>query len=93
LELQLVAQLFATLGAGWAIAIDGVSFLAAGAIVFSLRKYTPVAKPSSESTINELKNGWREFTSHKWIVAIVAASYCVVARTFRLFNYWTISCK
>ena len=69
----------ATLGAGWAIAIDGISFLVAGALVFSLRKYTPVAKPSSESTLKELKNGWREFTSHKWIVAIVAASTILFA--------------
>jgi MFS family permease len=69
----------ATLGAGWAIAIDGISFLVAGALVFSLRKYTPVAKPSSESTLKELRNGWREFTSHKWIVAIVAASTILFA--------------
>jgi MFS family permease len=69
----------ATLGAGWAIAIDGISFLSAGALVFSLRKYTPVAKPSSESTIKEIKNGWKEFISHKWIVAIVAASTLMYA--------------
>jgi MFS family permease len=69
----------ATLGAGWAIAIDGISFLSAGALVFSLRKLTPVAKPSSESTLKELKNGWKEFTSHKWIVAIVAASTLMYA--------------
>lgn len=71
--------LVATLGAGWAIAIDGLTFLTAGLIVFSLRKYTPVAKPSSESTLHEIKNGWREFTSHKWIVAIVAASTVMYA--------------
>ena len=69
----------ATLGAGWAIAIDGISFLCAGAIVFSLRKYTPVAKPSSESTLQEIKNGWKEFTSHKWIVTVVAASTLLYA--------------
>lgn len=69
----------ATLGAGWAIAIDGITFLCAGFIVFSLRKFTPVAKPSSESTFKELKSGWREFKSHKWIVAIVAASTIIFA--------------
>ena len=69
----------ATVGAGWAIAIDGISFLCAGAIVFSLRKYTPVAKPSSESTLQEIKNGWKEFTSHKWIVTVVAASTLLYA--------------
>lgn len=64
----------ATVGPGWAIAIDGLSFIFAGGIVFSLRKFTPVAKPSSESTLKEIKSGWKEFTSHKWIVAIVLAS-------------------
>ena len=71
--------LVATLGAGWAIALDGLTFLTAGLIVFSLRKYTPVAKPTSESTLREIKNGWREFTSHRWIVAIVAASTVMYA--------------
>ena len=69
----------ATVGAGWAIAIDGISFLLAGALVFSLRKYTPIAKPTSESTLKELKSGWREFTSHRWIVAIVASSTILFA--------------
>ena len=71
--------LVATVGAGWAIAIDGLTFLFAGLIVFSLRKYTPVAKPISESTLLEIKSGWREFISHKWIVAIVSASTVMYA--------------
>jgi predicted MFS family arabinose efflux permease len=71
--------LVATVGAGWAIAIDGLTFLLAGSIVFSLRKLTPVAKPSSESTLKEIRHGWREFRSHKWIVAIVAASTIMYA--------------
>ncbi|MBU6264398.1 MAG: MFS transporter [Actinomycetales bacterium] len=71
--------LVALYGAGWAIAIDGVSFIVAGLVVYSLRKHTPVAKPTSESTFRELKSGWKEFTSHKWIVAIVAASTILFA--------------
>lgn len=71
--------LVALYGAGWAIVIDGISFILAGLVVYSLRKYTPVAKQTSESTLKELKSGWREFTSHKWIVAIVAASTIIFA--------------
>ena len=71
--------LVATVGAGWAIAIDGLTFLFAGLLVFSLRKYTPIAKPSSDSTLQEIRHGWREFISHKWIVAIVAASTIMYA--------------
>lgn len=71
--------LVALYGAGWAIVIDGVSFIIAGLVVYSLRKNTPVAKPTSESTFRELMSGWKEFTSHKWIVAIVAASTILFA--------------
>ena len=71
--------LVALYGAGWAIVIDGVSFIIAGLVVYSLRKNTPVAKPTSESTFRELKSGWKEFMSHKWIVAIVAASTILFA--------------
>lgn len=71
--------LVATVGAGWAIAIDGITFVIAGLIVYSLRKATPVAKRTSDSTFKELRSGWREFKSHKWIVAIVAASTILFA--------------
>ncbi len=71
--------LVATVGAGWAIAIDGMTFLLAGLIVYTLRSYTPVAKARGESTLKELRSGWREFTSHRWIVAIVAASTIMYA--------------
>jgi len=71
--------LVASVGAGWAIAIDGLTFLVAGFLVYSLRKATPVAKASGESTFKELKSGWREFKSHKWIVAIVASSTILFA--------------
>ena len=74
--------LVASFGAGWAIAIDGITFLIAGAIVYSLRNETPpanISKGSNESTLSELKNGWREFRSHKWIVAIVASSTILFA--------------
>lgn len=71
--------LVATVGAGWAILIDGLTFVTAGAIVYSLRAFTPIAKESSESTFQELKSGWREFKSHKWIVAIVASSTVLFA--------------
>lgn len=71
--------LVASVGAGWAIAIDGLTFLVAGFLVYSLRKATPVAKASGESTFKELKSGWREFKSHRWIVAIVASSTILFA--------------
>jgi len=78
--------LVASVGPGWAIFIDGLSFMFAGILVYSLRKLTPVAKSSSESTFKELRTGWKEFKTHKWIVAIVAASTIIMAAERSIYS-------
>ena len=65
--------LVAAIGPGWAIFIDGCSFLLAGGLVYSLN-VSAMPNKTRESNWNELRSGWQEFISHKWIVAIVAAS-------------------
>lgn len=69
--------LVATVGSGWAILIDGVSFLIAGGLVFSLRRF---ARPhdSGESPIRDLVDGWKVFISYRWIVAVVVAFSFIV---------------
>jgi MFS family permease len=67
-------------------AIDGLSFMFAGILVYSLRKLTPVVKSSSESTFKELRTGWKEFKTHKWIVAIVAASTVIMAAERSIYS-------
>jgi len=69
--------LVATIGSGWAIAVDAVSFLIAGGLVFSVRH---LSRPhvSGESMLADLAHGWREFTSHRWVVVIVAAFSFIV---------------
>ena len=62
----------ATIGPGWAIIIDGVTFLIAGLLVYSMRSATPVVERSeSSSTIHEIKTGWREFSSRRWVFLVV----------------------
>ena len=78
--------LVASVGPGWAIFIDGLSFIFAGILVYTLRKLTPVAKSSSESTFKELRTGWKEFKTHKWIVAIVAASTVIMAAERSIYS-------
>ncbi|MFM1750861.1 MAG: hypothetical protein RLY80_893 [Actinomycetota bacterium] len=78
--------LVASVGPGWAIFIDGLSFMFAGILVYSLRKLTPVVKSSSESTFKELRTGWKEFKTHKWIVAIVAASTVIMAAERSIYS-------
>ncbi len=72
--------LVATLGAGWAIFLDGVTFLIAGLLVFALRAATPVNKPEEhESTFQQLKTGWREFRTRTWVFVIVISFSFLVA--------------
>ncbi|MFQ5698955.1 MAG: MFS transporter [Myxococcota bacterium] len=62
--------LVATVGAGWAIAIDAASFGVSAALVASLRpRSQPRATPSS--VLRDLRQGWREFTSHRWLWTVV----------------------
>jgi len=72
--------LVATLGAGWAIFIDGITFIIAGLIVFSMRSATPVAShDKDESTLHQLRTGWREFSSRTWVFVIVISFSFLVA--------------
>lgn len=70
--------LIAAFGSGPAIVIDGLTFLVAGALVFSFRRITP-AKPSGESMIRDLNHGWKTFISFRWLWVIVASFSMVVA--------------
>lgn len=64
-------------GSGWAIAVDSLTFLTAGVLVFSVRH---LSRPheSGESMLGDLAHGWRVFVSYKWVVAIVAAFSFIV---------------
>ncbi len=69
--------LVALIGSGWAIAIDGLSFLVAGLLVFSIR-HRSTGTTSGESIVDDLLHGWRVFTSYRWVVVVVAAFSIIV---------------
>ena len=64
--------LVATLGSGIAIAIDSITFLVAGLLVFSFRHVSLPSK-SEDSMLSDLTHGWRVFLSYRWVVVIVAS--------------------
>jgi MFS family permease len=70
----------ATIGAGWAMVTDGISFLIAGSLVFTLRKYGKTREKTEHSpgVLDDLIHGWREFISRSWVVAVVAG-YSIIA--------------
>jgi len=64
--------LVATVGAGWGLLIDAISFFLAGMIVWFL----PIlgkAQDASPGILHDLIVGWREFISRSWVIAMVFA--------------------
>lgn len=70
--------LIAAFGAGWALVIDGLTFLVAGLLVFTFRHVAP-AQPSGESMMRDLNHGWKTFISFRWLWVVVAAFGIIMA--------------
>jgi len=64
--------LVATVGAGWGLLVDAISFFIAGAIVWNL-PIIGIAKDGSPGILHDLIVGWREFISRSWVIAMVFA--------------------
>ena len=69
----LAGVVVATLGGGWAIAVDALSF--AGAAVCMARLNLPAQlpdPPARPGLIRDLREGWNEFRARSWVVIVVA---------------------
>jgi MFS family permease len=67
----LAGLIVATIGPGWAFAIDGLSFLMSAGFLLAMRP-APVTIPGRRSFVAELADGWREVISRRWVVASIA---------------------
>jgi MFS family permease len=65
--------LVATVGPGWALAIDGVTFGVSAAFLARLSLPKRLAREAS-SFVHDLRAGWVEFRSRSWVWSIVAAA-------------------
>lgn len=77
--------LVATVGAGTTLAIDGLSFGLSALLIVSL-KPKPQAEPEEASLLQDLRLGWHEFISHKWLWTIVLQFSIVVAAMEAVFG-------
>jgi MFS family permease len=62
------------LGTGWALGIDALTFIVAGAMILPLAKLPQTGQAEAGEKVNfiyELKTGWKEFSSRSWLVVIV----------------------
>jgi MFS family permease len=64
--------LVVTVGSGWAIAYDALSFLVAAYCMSRLR-LPALERTEPTSVLHDLRIGWSEFTSRTWVWVIVAA--------------------
>ena len=55
-----------------AIAIDSVTFFISAALIASMRLAGTV-RSATKSIVGDLRDGWREFISRPWVVAIIAS--------------------
>ena len=72
--------LVATTGSGIALMIDAVSFFVAGLIVFSLRHLDTnqeIDPDERTSMLVQLREGWHEVSSRRWILICVGAASLV----------------
>ena len=70
----------AAIGSGWAIVLDGFTFLIAGILVIQLRKFgnRREVTENSPTVLEDLRDGWVEFKSRSWVVVVVLG-YSIIA--------------
>ncbi|MFB6890440.1 MFS transporter [Kitasatospora sp. NPDC056327] len=71
--------LTAAFGAGWVLALDAVCFLAAAALRFLLEPRSPAAPAEGGGMLRDLREGWQEFASRRWLWVVVVQFSVLVA--------------
>ncbi|UQI45304.1 MFS transporter [Streptomyces sp. HU2014] len=78
LGLALSGAVVARVGAGWALALDALSFLASAVLIAGVRPVRAHRRRGGSGWA-DLREGWREFTSRQWLWVVVAQYAFVVA--------------
>lgn len=65
--------LVATIGSGWAIAFDALTYFASAALLAQMRIHVP-ARDERAGFVRELREGWDEFRSRTWLWLVVVAA-------------------
>jgi MFS family permease len=65
--------LVVTVGPGWALAVDGTTYLAAAALLVRVRIPAPPARADRPGAIADLREGWTYFRRTEWLWVVVLA--------------------
>ncbi|MFG3013839.1 MFS transporter [Streptomyces cinerochromogenes] len=77
LGLALSGVVVAWVGAGWALALNAVSFVVSAVLTVRLR--LPARPVETSSVWADLREGWQEFSSRQWLWVVVVQCTAVVA--------------
>ncbi|WP_258065665.1 MULTISPECIES: MFS transporter [unclassified Rathayibacter] len=66
------AALVALVGPGWGLAVDAAGFALAAVLYSRVRLPRTVRSGPGASVLADLREGWREFTSRRWVWIVVA---------------------
>ena len=69
----IAALLVVSVGPGWALAVDAVTWLVAGLVMLKVKVPAREASGEQSSTWTELREGWTFFRSTTWLWVVVAA--------------------
>ena len=69
--------LVVTMGAGWAVAIDGLTFLLAAALLLLVKLPPPLPKEERSTMVDDLREGWRYFRGTTWLWVVVVG-FCLL---------------
>jgi MFS family permease len=66
--------LVAATSPGWALAFDGATYLVSAVVFAGMRLPPRAASIEAPNMLRELREGWTEFVSHRWLWVIVVAA-------------------
>lgn len=78
----MAGALTALIGPGYALAVDGFSFVISAVMIAGVRTDRENSSRHDESLLSALSGGWKEFSSRQWVWAIVT-QFAVVNACFQ----------
>jgi predicted MFS family arabinose efflux permease len=63
--------LVASVGPGWALAVDALTYAVSATLLALVRARSEARPDASSSVLSDLVGGWREFSSRRWVWLIV----------------------
>ncbi len=63
--------LVATIGSGWALVVDSLTFALSAALIWALGERARGRVETGTSALTDLRDGWHEFTARRWVWGVV----------------------